>query len=140
MNKLIRAGALSLALALVAVTAGGCAGELQKFKSAVSMVTGTTVAPTTIIVAANAFNGVKATATNYLRYCKTNLSRSECSANNRRNVIKYVRAGTAARNQLETYLTTNSDAPATIYNALIAAYQALSDPTQTPVTTVGAAQ
>jgi hypothetical protein len=140
MNKLIRAGALSLALAFVAVTAGGCTGELQKFKSAVSMVTGTTVAPTTIIVAANAFNGVKATATNYLRYCKTNLSRSECSATNRRNVIKYVRAGTAARNQLETYLTTNSDAPATIYNALIAAYQALNDPAQTPVTTVGAAQ
>lgn len=140
MNKLIRAGVTALALCLVGLTVGGCAGELQKFKTAVSIVTGTTVSPTTVIVAANAFNGIKATATNYLRYCKTNLSRSECSATNRRNVIKYVRAGTAARNQLETYLTTNSDAPATIYNALIAAYNALNDPAQTPVTAVGAAQ
>lgn len=140
MSKLIRAGATALVLCLVGLTAGGCAGELQKIQSAVSIVTGTTVPPTSIIVAANAFNGIKATATNYLRWCKTNLSQPACSASNRRNVIKYVRAGTAARNQLETYLTTNSDAPATIYNALIAAYQALNDPAQTPITTAGVAQ
>jgi len=135
MRKLIAVAALAFGLAL-----GGCASELQKFQQAVSIVTETTVPPTSIIVAANAFNGIKATATNYLRWCKTNLSQPACSPSNRRNVIKYVRAGTAARNQLETYLTTNSNAPATIYNALIAAYDALNDPSQTPVTTVGSAQ
>jgi hypothetical protein len=115
------AAALVLGLAL-----GGCASELQKLKTVYSVVTDTTVSPSTIIVAANSFDALEATATQYLSYCKANLSTSACSADSRRTVIKAVRAGRAARNQLETYVTNNTAAPSAIYNTLVAAINTLS--------------
>lgn len=113
MRKILVALALAAALA-------GCA-ELQKLEQAFTFVTGTTVPPQAIVVAANTFDGLQGTATQYLIYCKANLAQPVCSAANRRSVIKYVRAGRAARNQLEGYITQNVAAPATIYNVLIAA-------------------
>jgi hypothetical protein len=117
---------LAAALVLGAISLGGCASELQKLKTVYSVVTETTVSPSTIIVASNSFDALEATATQYLTYCKTNLSTSACSADNRRTVIKAVRAGRAARNQLETYVTNNTAAPSAIYNTLVAAINALN--------------
>jgi hypothetical protein len=103
--------ALTAALAL-----GACAqlGELQ-------VAVGTSVSPTQALVAANAFNAAESGATAYLVFCKTNLTTAPCSAGNRRNVITYVRAGRAARNQIETYVSTSSSVPVAIYNVMIAA-------------------
>lgn len=129
---------LFIAAALVgAVALGGCASELQKLQTVYHVVTETTVPPTTIIVAANSFDALEATATQYLTYCKANLSTSACSADNRRTVIKAVRAGRAARNQLETYVTSNTAAPSAIYNALVAAINTLST---SAASTVGASK
>lgn len=117
---------LAAALLLGAIGLGGCASELQKLKTVYSVVTETTVSPSTIIVASNSFDALEATATQYLTYCKANLSTSPCSADNRRAVIKAVRAGRAARNQLETYVTNNTAAPSAIYNTLVAAINTLN--------------
>src|SRR6266478_1458100 len=78
----------------------GCAN----LKNVYSIITEATVSPTQIIVAANAFDALEGTATQYLVYCKANLATAICSADNRRSVIKYVRSGRAARNQLESYV------------------------------------
>lgn len=117
---------LAAALVLGSLALGGCASELQKLHTVYSIVTETTVSPSTIIVAANSFDALEATATQYLSYCKANLSTSACSADNRRTVIKAVRAGRAARNQLETYVTNNTAAPSAIYNTLVAAINTLN--------------
>jgi hypothetical protein len=117
---------LAAALVLGSLALGGCASELQMLKTVYSVVTETTVSPSTIIVASNSFDALEATATQYLTYCKANLSTSACSADNRRTVIKAVRAGRAARNQLETYVTNNTAAPSAIYNTLVAAINALN--------------
>lgn len=117
---------LAAALVLGAISLGGCASELQKLHTVYSIVTETTVSPSTIIVAANSFDALEATATQYLTYCKANLTASACSADNRRTVIKAVRAGRAARNQLETYVTNNTAAPSAIYNTLVAAINTLN--------------
>lgn len=114
-----------LLLLLLALPLGACA-QLQAARTAYSIATETTIPPQTVIVAANAFNAVQATATQYLIYCKSNLATKVCSADNRRNVIKYVRVGRAARNQLEASVASNGAAPATIYNTLIAAINQLN--------------
>jgi hypothetical protein len=128
---------LAAALVLGSLALGGCAAELQKLQTVYSVVTQTSVPPTTIIVAANSFDALEATATQYLSYCKANLTTSACSATNRRTVIQAVRAGRAARNQLETYVTNNTNAPSAIYNALVAAINTLNT---SPVSTVGASK
>lgn len=109
MRKLIICATVALALA-------GCS-TLQTLQQ----VAGTTVSPTQAIVAANAFDAAESAATSYLVYCKTNLTTAACSADNRRSVIKYTRAGRAARNQIETAISTNTSVPAAVYNSLIAA-------------------
>jgi len=106
-------------LALILTLAVGLAGcsTLQTLQQ----VAGTPVSPTQAIVAANAFDAAESAATAYLVYCKTNLSTAACSADNRRSVIKYTRAGRAARNQIETAISTNTSVPAALYNSLVAA-------------------
>ena len=121
MKKLIAAAMLAGTLAL-----GGCASELQKLHTVYNVITETTVPPTTIIVVANSFDAVEATATQYLVACKQNLMVSACSAANRRTVIQAIRAGRAARSQLEVYVNTNTAAPSAIYNALVAAINTIN--------------
>ena len=82
---------------------------------------GTTVTPTQALVAANAFDAAESGASGFLVYCKSNLSSAACSADNRRAVIKYTRAGRAARNQIETYIQSSTSIPAAVYNALVTA-------------------
>lgn len=101
------AGAVLLPLLLAL---GGCATFEQKLGSAASVITSaltTPVTPTEAIVTANTYNGLAAGATGFLTYCKSNASSASCTAGNRRAVIKYVRAGRAARNQVEQYIQAN---------------------------------
>lgn len=111
---------------IIATSLAGCAGELSRLRAVYTIVTEATVSPQAVLVAANAFNAIEGTATQYLIYCKSNLSTSVCSASNRRGVIKYVRTGRAARNQLESSIETNSSAPSAIYNTLVAAINFLN--------------
>ncbi len=111
---------LALALSLSACTA------LQKLQTAYSIVTEATVTPTQVVVAANAFDGLEGTATQYLVYCKANLTTAICSADTRRKVIKAVRIGRAARTQLEASIASGGNGPSPIYNTLVTAINELN--------------
>lgn len=117
---------------------GGCAAipALQKLESFYEDISGSTVSPQNVYIAANAFDASKTLATSYFTYCRTRLSSGICNAANRRFVLKYIRSGTAARNQLETYLVAGTPAPTQIYKTLIAAVDAL----KTSAISQGAAQ
>ena len=113
------------AAALVAVTLAGCS-TFQK----VTEIAGATVPAAVVIPAANAFDILKAGATNYGTYCvnqrkKVGAWPAVCSADARRAVIKAVRAGTGARNQMEVTIETGTPAAASVYNVMIAAIDGL---------------
>jgi len=114
-----------LSICLLTVGLAACA----QLNNAYNAATGSSLSPTTVIVAANAFDGVEATATNYLRLTK-------CNGNNRpicrdpaatRRIIPAVRSGRAARNSLEAFLRANPGAlgPSGLYNALVTATSTL---------------
>lgn len=113
-----------LALTL-AVSLAGCA----TFTKTWDAVTGATVSPAAVIVAANAFDALEVTATNYLRLKK-------CTGTNgpvcrdpaaTAKIIPAVRSGRVARNNLEQFLKDNPGAlgPAGLYNALTASINTL---------------
>jgi hypothetical protein len=109
------------AIGMVAMALAGCAtlGPIQQVATA-------TVPASVVIPAANAFDILKGTATNYARYCiQGRFIDAICSAGNRRAVIKFVRSGTAARNQLEASLDNGTPAAASVYNLLVSAVQGL---------------
>jgi hypothetical protein len=111
MKRLVLVAALALSLA-------GCAS----FQTAWSVVTGASASPTQIIVAANAFDAGEASATQYLLYCKATVpAPSYCALATRRSLVTAVRAGRAARNQLEPYIVSGAAGPAALYNSLVAA-------------------
>jgi hypothetical protein len=115
---------------LAAVTLGGCAGLQTIYTAATSA----TVSPGQVVIAANAFDALKATAVNYANYCVAQkFPQPTCSATNRRSVIKAVNAGTAARVQLEASINTGQSALSTVYNTLVAAVNTL---TASPINTV----
>jgi hypothetical protein len=122
---------ISVTIALLTtIGLGGCAS----LQTAWSVITSASVTPQQIIVAANAFDGFEATATQYLTYCKTNTTVSACTLATRQKVVAAVKAGQAARNQLEPYVVSGSAGPSTIFNTLVAAINVLqtSVPTTTP--------
>ena len=127
MNKIF------LAVCLTYLT--GCA-QLEKLQTVYSIVTETTVPGNKITAIANTFDVLEAGGTQYLIYCKGNLSVPICSADNRRNVIKYTRIGRSARNQLEPYIV-NGAGPASLYNLLV---NAVSNLQSSPAITFGAKQ
>jgi hypothetical protein len=122
-----------LAIALLTLTLGGCATQFgTRIGTAWEVLTQTSVSPTQIVVAGNAFDAVEVTATNYLVYCKTNLNPlPQCDLVTRRRVIASVRAGRGARDQLEPYVVAGKAGPIVIYNALIEAIKAVKG--NTPV-------
>ena len=123
MRKIILAFTLALSL-------GACAN----LQGIYTLATTATVPASDVIIAANSFNAVKATATNYGRYCiAQQFPQPICSAANRRAVIKAVRSGTAARNALEGSMNSGQPAIATVYNTLISAVNALN---ASPINTV----
>jgi hypothetical protein len=105
-------------LAALAMLAG-CA----QLKNAYDTVTGAHVSPKLVIVAANAFNAVEATATNYITYCTPNPSPAGCSDTAIKQMIPAVRSGRDARNALEAFLKTHPDAIGAqgLYDALVSA-------------------
>ncbi len=118
-----------LLVATLALSLGGCA-TLEKDWA---IITGASVSPIQIIVASNAFDAGEASATQYLLYCRdTNPTASACALKTRQIVIAAVRAGRAARNQLEPYITSGTAGPSAIYNTLVATVTTLQ--TQIPVT------
>lgn len=122
MHNLLRACALALALSPL----GGCAAVSNLWNVA----TGQTISPRAVVVAANAFDGLEATATNYLKLptCSaqtTVLCKTQAGVNA---IVPPVRAGRQARNQLEAYMLANpgQPAPVTPYQALETAVSSLT--------------
>lgn len=117
------------ALAVVGFVLGGCAQlqtALNEAKSVYTYATTTTVTSGQAGVVANAYDALKGTAVNYANYCVAEkFPQPVCSAANRRDVIKAVRSGDAARAQIEVPITTGQPVVATIYNALVAAVNSL---------------
>ena len=123
----IRSGIAAVVLALLL---SGCAtlnSDIAKFQQVYTVATTTSVPPQTVIVAANAFDALKATAINYGTYCiQGKFVDAICSAANRRKVVQFVRSGTTVRNQLEVSIATNTPAASTLYNLLVAAVNGLN--------------
>ena len=130
---------LLLALVVGALALGGCAqlqNVLSEAKGIYTFATTATVTSGQVGIIANAFDVLKETAYNYARYCVNNkFPQPLCSASNRRDVIKAVTAGTAARVTLEASITSGVPATATVYNTLVSAVNALR---QTPISNVPA--
>lgn len=115
---------------LLALALGGCA-NLQNIYT---LATTATVSSSQVVIAANSFDALKATAVNYGLYCiAQKFPQPICSAANRRSVIKAVNAGTAARVQLEASMNTGQSALSTVYNTLVSAVNTL---TASPINTV----
>jgi len=99
----------------------GCATELQKIKSAYDVVTSSSVSPTMVYVAANTFDALEATATNYLRLPKCGGTAIVCRNQNAvAAIIPAVRSGRVARNNLEQFLKDHPGqlGPQGLYDAL----------------------
>lgn len=119
------------AIVLLTVGLAGCA-ELQtaisEVKGAYDYATTTTVTSGQAAIVANAYDALKATATNYGNYCiAQKFPQPICSAANRRAVIKAVRAGDAARAQMEAPIVAGQPVTATIYNTLVAIIKQLQN-------------
>ena len=120
-----------LLIAILALPLGSCAS----LQTAWNVVTGVSVSPTQIIVAANAFDAGEASATQYLLYCKATVpAPTYCALPTRQAVVKAVRAGRVVRNQLEPYIVSGSAGLAALYNTLVATVTSL----QAQIPTTGA--
>lgn len=115
MRKIILALALTLGL--------GACSSLNTLQQA----TGYIASPTTVYVARNTFDGIEATATNYIRYCTAHRGAQGCSDTGIKAIIPAVRSGRVARTNLTNYAKTNpgSGTPVALYNALISATNTL---------------
>lgn len=112
-------------IVLLALSLAGCANNMAVL-GAIQQVATATVPASVVVPAANAFDILKGTATNYGRYCiQGKFVDPLCSVSNRRIVVKFVRSGTAARNQLEDSVTNGTPAAASVYNLLVSAIQGL---------------
>lgn len=122
-----------LSVLLLGLVLAGCT-QLQAIQGIYTAATTATVPAGTVVITANAFDALKATAVNYGQYCiAQKFPLPICSAGNRRIVVKAIRAGTAARVQLEASLTTGQPAVASVYNVLVAAVNSLQT---SPISTV----
>lgn len=92
-------------IALLALSLCGCA-EIQKVEAVLHTVSTAKVDPQIVIVAGNVFDGLEATGTNWLRFCRLNAATggSACSFAVKSQIIKAVRAGRVARNNGEQFL------------------------------------
>lgn len=120
MRKIVNALILCAGLVLA-----GCAGA-SAVLGTYQTVTQTTVPANLVVPAANAFDILKIGAANYGQYCIDNQMVPEiCGALTRRVVIKSIRSGTAARNQLKGSVRNGTPATATVYNVLVTAVTGL---------------
>lgn len=114
---------LVTAIALTSLV--GCASLTNDYNA----ITGSTVSPTAVIVAANAFDAVEATATNYLRLKKCSATTGPVCRNVAATaaIIPAIRSGRQARNNLEAFMQANPGVlgPTGLYNALTMATSTL---------------
>jgi len=106
---------------ILVLALGGCA----QLTNAYDTLTGVTVSPTAVYVAANAFDAVEVTATNYLKLPKCTGANGPVCRNPTATaqIIPAVRAGRVARTNLESFMAQNPGAlgPTGLYNALTSA-------------------
>lgn len=126
MRKLIAPIIMAFALA-------GCAQQIAEFKTAYSAVTGNIVTPQQVIIAANAFDAIKGTATNYLRLPKCPAAAVCRTPSASAQVIAAIRTGTSDRNQLKASLRSTPGANLT----LVAVYEDLRTSTSALAALVG---
>jgi hypothetical protein len=119
--NIYRKALLAGGLLLIGVSLGGCPAAVQTFESGVSLVTGSTVTPQQIIVAATSFDGLAATATTYITGC--NQKRYACAQSTVYSIIAAVRSGRKAELALKAFLKANpgSNAPISNYTLLTTA-------------------
>ena len=114
-------------LALVLVLAFGLA-SCAKLTAAYNVLSGLQVTPTTVYVAANAFDVLEQTATNYLRLPKCPLATPVCSDPLAvAQIVPLIRSGRVARTNLEAFMRANPGqfGPVSLYNALTSVTSAL---------------
>jgi hypothetical protein len=120
-----------LVLLLLAPLLAGCGTFGQNLQNIFNTVTGASVSPAAVLVAGNSFDAVEKTATNYIVFCTSNRANLACAnfVTIRGQLVPAVRAGRAARNNLEAFMKANPGAlgPTGLYNALTSAVQTLQD-------------
>lgn len=104
---------------------GGCAtfGTLERDALNVwNVVTSTSISPQAVLVAANSYDALEASATNYLRLKTCSLNSGPVCKDPRavKAIIPAVRAGRVARNNLEQFLKDHPGqlGPSGLYDAL----------------------
>ncbi len=96
--------------------------------STVQQVATATVPAEVVIPAANTFNILKGAATNYGRYCiQQRMAPAICEAGTRRIVIKAVRVGTSARDQMASNLENGTPAASSVFNLMVRAIDDLKN-------------
>jgi hypothetical protein len=112
------------AIAVVALSLGSCA----KLQDAWETATTAKVPATVVIVAANSFNAVQSTATNYIRFCTPNPAPVGCSDEAIQKLIPAIRSGRTARDSMETFLTDHPGelGPRGLYDALVTSTDTIS--------------
>lgn len=118
MRKLIMAGVLALAL-------GGCANLQQTWDT----LTSAQVTPQVVLIAGNTFDGLEATATNYLKLARCTGSNGPVCRDpaTSAKIISAVRSGRVARNNLEQFFADHPGqlGPQGLYDAFQAAISTL---------------
>lgn len=114
-----------LKTAVVALTlfVGGCStlATVQKVATA-------TVPAEVVIPAANTFTILKNAAANYGEYCiSKQMAPAICSAGTRRIVVKAVRVGTNAREQMTANLENGTPAASSVFNLMVGAIEDLKN-------------
>lgn len=104
---------------------GGCAQQLADLKAAYTTLTGVTISPTTVYIAANAFDTAEGSATTYLKLPACTGSNGPICRNQTiaAKVVALIRQGRPIRNQLETLISAgqgDAPVPATLYSTLTA--------------------
>jgi len=113
-----------LAIAVLGLMLAGCA-TLGQIGQTLQTVTTATVTPSQALFAANSFNAIQSGVTGYYTYCDANPTASACLPDTLRTVNKANQAGRQARNQIETYILNSTNAPAALYNTIVAAVKSL---------------
>lgn len=128
---------LLAALAALTLLAAGCSKELQTFQKVYTVVTEQTVPASAVTASGGAFVLAETAGTAYLTYCDGAPTDAKCSASAERLVIKSIRAGRSALNQLKQQIRASPTASASLYNVLVTALNSIN---ATPAATFGAAQ
>lgn len=112
------------AIAVLCIGIGGCSGFTSFIDNAYGIATGASVTPNQAYIAANAFDTIEATATQYLQLpaCGSTASKLCRTPAGVTAVVQAIRIGRTARNNLEAAVTAANGQPvsSSLYSALMA--------------------